>query len=357
MPCPYKSRTSTHQHLIMTFTKLNTIRNRLRRAKTLKRMAVLLKTEAYRLRLIASSPSYNIFWVRKRNGKKRWIEDPDEPLKTVQRSLNDYLQAAYFLRRTDAAFGFVQGIRRDPDPRNIRTNAERHLHTTHLLNADMQNFFHTVSAEAVYRIFTHPYFGFDEDLAEVLTGLCTHKGRLPMGAPTSPVLSNFAAIGLDEKLLDLAQWGGWTYTRFADDMSFSSPGEIPNQDIHKIRDIIEACGFLMNEEKLKRFGPDDTKTVTGLVLADRVRLPDDYLPLLYQEIDKLDKLLSVHYQLGKQEASWVKKYRQQVTGRANFATYILGDQDPETKKIFQKLNDAEQPPDDFLPASWLEFPY
>lgn len=341
----------------MTLPKLHQIRNRLRRANTLARIAVLLKTETYRLRLMASHPVYNIFWVPKRNGKKRWIEDPDEPLKTVQRSLNDYLQAAYFLRRTDAAFGFVQSIRRDPDPRNIRTNAERHLHTTHLLNADMQDFFHTVSAEAVYRVFTHPYFGFEHDLAEVLTGLTTHQGRLPMGAPTSPVLSNFAAIELDEKLLNLAKWGSWTYTRFADDMSFSSPHEIPNQDIHKIRDIIEESGFQMNEEKLKRFGPNDTKTVTGLVIADRVRLPNDYLPLLYQELDKLDKVLSVQYQLGQPEERWVKKYRQQVTGRANFATYILGDQDPETKKIFQKLADAEQPPDDFLPASWLEFPY
>ncbi len=341
----------------MSLRKTHQLRRHFLKASTPNRMSVLLKTELYRLQLMAESPVYNLFSVPKRNGKLRWIEDPDKPLKTVQGILNDYLQAVYFLGRTDAAFGFLIGVKKDKDPRNIITNAERHLGMPHLLNADMKDFFHTVKAAAVFRIFTESPFEFSTELAELLTGLTTHQGRLPMGAPTSPVLSNFAAIGLDNKLQQLADWGSWRYTRFADDMSFSSETAISVQDIHKIRDIVESFDFMLNDEKLKSFGPDDEKTVTGLVVADKVRLPTEYIPKLQREIDKLNSVVDAQYQMGWKKSRWVEKYKQQVTGRVNFATYVMGEDLPESIHLYEKLDKALEAPTDFMPVNWMEFDY
>ena len=111
----------------------------------------------------------------------------------MQSVLNDYLQAVYWLQKTSSAYGFV--IRptdaRD-EPRNIVTNAEQHLRKAWLLNADLEDFFHYVTADEVLRVFTEKPFEFPTDLANLLTRLTTLNGRLPMGAPTSPVLSNLA---------------------------------------------------------------------------------------------------------------------------------------------------------------------
>lgn len=331
-------------------------------SRSLEAMALLLGKTALPLLALAESPSYDEFQIPKKSGGMRHIEDPTPSLKKVQRKLNDYLQAVYYFHRTDAAFGFITNPVDDPSPRHILSNASVHLGCSWLLNVDAKDFFHLVSEQRVQQIFQDEPFRFQESLAQVLAALCCYKGRLPMGAPTSPVLSNFASIAMDRTLQAIATKYQWKYTRYADDMSFSAATEIHEQHYLEIKAIVEAHGFVLNPEKKRLRGPaHDDKEVTGLLVrADRIDLPDDYLTQLEQAIDYLDKAIDAKYSMpsGRRDKTiWLEELEQQIRGKLEYARQILGAEDLQYLDLVVQLDEALSPPDYFGPMGWLDFGY
>lgn len=325
--------------------------------KSTRQLARLLKTELYQLELMAHDPKYHIFYTPKKDGSKRLIEDPVGALQLVQEKLNHWLGAAYFFNRTDAAFGFVLSVKSDPDTRNIATNAQRHIGCKYLYNADLKDFFHQISKSRIHEIFSHPPFCFEHEVAELLSGLTTFKGRLPMGAPTSPVLSNFATIELDNELLQLAQWGGWQYTRYADDMSFSSSVAFSDQDLQRIHTITKENRFEFNERKSKRYRVNDVKLITGIeVRENNIHVPDSFIRKLSEELIKLGNLIEVANRMGRRE-KWIDKYQQQVEGKVAFVQFVHGASSEIGSKMEYMLADALNPPDEFGAESWLDFGY
>lgn len=320
-------------------------------------LAALLNVEVYKLHMLALKPHYHIFTVPKKDGSQRWIEDPDDRLQEVQEQLNFWLGMVYYLSKSEAAYGFLLAIKKDAKPRNIVTNARQHLKKPWLFNADLEDFFHQVKAERVFRIFTASPFGFEKELADLLTRLTTHQGRLPMGAPTSPVLSNFATLQLDEKLQQLASWAGWTYTRYADDLSFSSEKPFSDADTANIREVVEEEGYRFNEAKFKLQGPDDRKEITGVQLGENdVELSNDFLEALRGDLDRLRHVVEVSNAMGRQE-KWIDRFRQQVEGKVNFVEFVMGLENPITQEMYHRLDDALDPPDEFGAKSWLDFGY
>lgn len=343
--------------------KPKSIRNIRRRKQTFcslrheQDLAHLLEVPAHKLQLHRMRPRYDIFSVPKKDGSKRWIENPAPALKKIQKRLNYFLQAVYYGIATPAAYGFMIHAKKDPDPRNILTNAQRHLGCQYLYNADIEDFFHSIHLEQVYQIFITPPFDFQDDLARLLAELVCHQDRLPMGAPTSPVLSNLACIALDQQLQALADWAGWVYTRFVDDMSFSSTDPMKEENIGKILTITQEHNFQLNPDKVRYLEPRDTKTVTGLVLGKQVQLPEDFLAQLQQEILKLSYVLQVQAAEGV-SSKWVQTYQQKVEGMLTFAAFIKGDNDPVILDAEAKLIQAQQPPiQEYGAMSWLEFEY
>lgn len=165
----------------------------------------MLKTELHLLQLLAIAPNYHTFHIRKRNGKSRLIEDPEPHLKQVQKHLNHYLQSVYYFQKSLAAYGFQIVVKSQNDCRNIVSNAQRHRYDSFMLKADFQDFFHQISDDDVGGFFQHLLPDANESCTELLTQLCCFNGRLPMGSPTSPVLSNMFTIRFDNDILDLAQ--------------------------------------------------------------------------------------------------------------------------------------------------------
>ncbi|HMO41097.1 MAG TPA: reverse transcriptase family protein [Saprospiraceae bacterium] len=320
-------------------------------------LASLLSVEAYHLQMLALKPHYHIFTVPKKSGAKRWIEDPDDRLQDVQSQIAFRLALVYHLCRSAAAYGFMLGVKSDTQPRNIVTNARRHLGQPWLFNADLQDFFHQVKTERVFRIFSAPPFGFEQDLADLLARLVTHQGRLPMGAPTSPVLSNFATLTMDERLLQVSEWANWTYTRYADDLCFSSQQAFSDKDLAKIREIVEGEGYTFNEQKLQLLGPTEQKVVTGIQLGTTdIQVPDGFVEDLRLDLDRLRHVIEVANAMGQQE-KWIDRFRQQVEGRVNFVEFVLGENDTLTAEMHHRLDDALDPPDEFGAKSWLDFGY
>lgn len=317
----------------------------------------LIRLEPYQLQLNGLKPTYKVYTIPKKDGSKRLIEDPGRSLKTILRKLNHYLQAVYHGIRPQPSYGFSITARGEAD-RNIITNARQHMGQPYMLNMDLENFFHTISKRRVRSIWQQQFQKHDDELLDLCTQLCTWKGRLPMGAPTSPVLSNFACLPLDAALANYCQGAGIQYTRFADDLCFSSAAAITSFDEKIIRDTIQKIGFLINEKKITLYGEEDKKMVTGLVVGtDNIELQEGYLEQVEVELGRLQATMLVEqrYQTGMSHKK-LKLLKQELQGKINFATMVLGDENDRVMELTNLYHDAVNPPHT-LSARWLDIPY
>jgi retron-type reverse transcriptase len=232
--------------------------------------------------LRAVRPVYREFIVPKRSGGARRILAPEPELKELQRRILRRLFGR--LRAHPAAQGFERG-------RSIVTNAKAHVGRAVVVRMDLKDFFPATRAKRVYRYFRK--IGWDRDASKLLTRLCTHEDGLPQGAPTSPRLSNLVNYRLDARLTGLAERRrvtnprtmgrledeviGATYTRYADDLTFSFPIDDPRlvrYVIRVTRQIVGSEGYELHlHKKLRISRRHDRQRVTGLVVNERVNLP------------------------------------------------------------------------------------
>lgn len=321
-------------------------------------LSALLHIPDYHLQLLSAKPAYREYKIPKKDGSFRLIEDPKPDLKKALRKINHFLQAAYYFRRPQSVHGFCISPKHQ-ERRNILSNASRHIGNPYMVNLDMEDFFHTVSLNHVDEIWKQQFPGFRKNLSRLLTRITTRNGRLPMGAPTSPALSNYACLKLDADLESLTAYSGLTYTRFADDLTFSAQNPILETDLKMVRDIIAESNFLVNEEKVKKFGPSDSKTVTGLIVTPQgVKLPEPYLPQIKEEIARLRSVMLVEqrYQTGMSMRK-LKLLKQELQGKINFAGMVLGTSHEEIIQLEEQYDTAIYAPKEYESANWLEIPY
>jgi len=236
---------------------------------------------------------YRYRWSPKSAGGSRLIEEPKPQLKHIQRVLVreilDQIPAG------DAAHGFCRG-------RSALSYASAHLRQAVVVHLDLEDFFGSIGAGRVYGIFRQ--CGYPEPVAHLLTGLVTnaiphHVERdaplpsgdhdavgarrrqlshlahphLPQGAPTSPGLANLAAFGLDRRVSALARRAGLSYTRYADDLAFSSPQPVGDRRVGALVDLVTAIakeeGFRINAAKTAVRRAGQRQRLAGIVVNDR----------------------------------------------------------------------------------------
>ncbi|AMC10200.1 hypothetical protein Lupro_02555 [Lutibacter profundi] len=299
----------------------------IKKCKTSKQIASLLNCSAKELTLHSFEPIYYHFKVpKKRKGAFRYIEAPSQEIKHLQRKLNYYLQSVYYLNQSKASYGYIIKAIGQKNTKNIYTNALQHLGSTYMLNADFKDFFHQIALNDVVQIFKSKLFNFNKNTAYTLAKICTYKGRLPMGAPTSPALSNLYSIALDHDLSTWATLNKLIFTRFVDDLSFSSKNNLLNQTHFKqINNIALKYHLNFNPNKTKYFSKTDKKIVTGLVLNNTVDIDKSYYNELDKDINRLQKVIEVHHITGKtQGLAFLKEFKQQIMGKINFISTIEG---------------------------------
>ena len=319
-----------------------------------------LNIDRNQLVLLSMSRSYHVFTIPKKDGSFRLIEDPQKNLKELQREFNKYLQAVYYLHQTEAAFGFIIHVKEGKYRKDILNNARRHLGHRYMLKIDLEDFFHQVGIKRVARILQSKPFIFRREPARTLARLFTYKQRLPMGAPTSPVLSNFATMGLDKALYLWAASQNITYTRYADDMTFSS-GSTLLTDSH-LRQITGICNnyrFELNKEKTVFYGPQDEKKVTGLILTPGgVDIEDGFYVELDEDLVRLKHLVeSMIITREDRENPILVKMKQEVKGKINFIGMIEGYQSVQYNTYSNMLYDALHPKEEQLFIRWQHFNY
>ncbi len=318
-------------------------------------LETLLRLSHFTLTRDTLFPEYYSFQIRKSNGGFRAIEAPAPDLKNTQRRLNEYLQCIYYDILTEAAYGFIINPRKR-EPRNIVTNASKHLGCNYLLNIDFDDFFHQISQQRIFKIFQGTPFQFQKNTAHLLAKLCTYNGRLPMGAPTSPVLSNFACVPLDHELKLWADKHSIIYTRFVDDLSFSSIKAITQKHFSELLSIVEGQRLKIEPTKTKWFGNKQTKIITGLVLGEKVKIQKEYYEELERDLDRLQKAIEVQIITGLlYKAEAIVKFKQEVMGKINFIAVVMGYDNNIYQTYLEKYENVTNPPEEELSVRWLKF--
>jgi retron-type reverse transcriptase len=149
--------------------------------------------------------------------------------------------------------------------------ANRHVGAQFLWNIDLRDFFPSVAEAQVRAVYLG--LGYPVEAATFLAKLCCLEGCLPQGAPTSPMLANLAFAQADSEIRELSKDSDIVYTRYADDLSFSSHAAIPGEFRKTVSEIIGRHGFAINPEKTRLVGPRCRREVTGLVVNTRVSVP------------------------------------------------------------------------------------
>ncbi len=218
---------------------------------------------------------YVEFEVPKRSGGVRRISAPRARLKEVQRAI--LTKILEHMPAHEAAHGFVKG-------RSTVSNAAPHTGATVVVRVDLEDFFPTVHYRRVRGLFRA--HGYGDEVASVLAGLTTHRpklpdgtvvwpGALPQGAPTSPAIANLVCRRMDARLSALAKKLGATYTRYADDLSFSfkSPPEKMGRFLWWVNAILQQEGFSENGPKRRVMRRGLRQRVTGLTVNQQVSIP------------------------------------------------------------------------------------
>ena len=233
-------------------------------------------------RKVSKTNHYHVFELPKKSGGTRRISAPKKRLKKLQRwLLNTTLSQ---ISTGDQVHGFVR-------QRSIVTNAQPHLKKDIVINVDLKDFFPTINYGRVKGLFRG--LGYSEQVSTIFALIGTQadteqvdmdgvryyvqKGTrfLPQGSPASPAISNLIAYRLDKKVQGLAAKLNFTYTRYADDLSFSTTTENGKNIaglLYFLKKIIESEGFTMHPEKTHIMRNGGLKKVTGIVVNEKLNV-------------------------------------------------------------------------------------
>ncbi|WP_373538474.1 reverse transcriptase family protein [Chamaesiphon sp.] len=234
-------------------------------------------------RRVATISHYVRFEIPKKTGGVRQISAPLPRLKQAQQWILDNILEQIVLH--PAAHGFRRG-------RSIVTNAQRHVGAAVVINLDLENFFPSISYHRVKGIFRS--LGYSEAIATILGLICTEpevtaveldgktyyiaqtERHLPQGAPSSPALTNLLCRRLDRRLDRMASNRGYTYTRYADDLTFSTTDSDKLREIGNIlqgtHGIVTHEGLTLHPAKTRVLRQSQQQEVTGVIVNEKLNV-------------------------------------------------------------------------------------
>lgn len=208
--------------------------------------------------IVYADDFYKTYHLRKRDGSNRTINAPGVEIKFIQIwILRNILEKSLTPSEYSKAFYKRRGI---------KLNASSHLGKKYIYCFDIKNFFPSITVDRVTKLFSDiPRI--DSSLASQLAKICTYKGYLPQGAITSPYISNIVLKEIDENIGDYCSRKNISYSRYADDLVFSSDNF---DELVKIKGYIEpiltSYDFTLNKKKERMLTGAGKMVVTGLRL-------------------------------------------------------------------------------------------
>lgn len=273
------------------------------------------KKLTYILYIKGTENCYSTFCVPKRSGGVRVICAPNDDLKAIQKKLASLLQNKRIEMHKDSTAPRVISHGFEPG-RDIFSNSKIHCKKRFVFNLDLEDFFGSIHfGRIVGYLEKNRFFELSHEVAVAIAQLCCYQGKLPQGAPTSPVLANMVSEILDYKLLNISRKYRVDYTRYADDLTFSTNDSkfLDNYDTfyREVNGTIRRAGFAVNENKTRLQYRDSRQTVTGLVVNRKINIDRRY----YKETRAMAHQL---YKTGAFQINGVDGTLAQLEGRFAF---------------------------------------
>lgn len=297
---------------------------------------------------------YRQFKIKKKSGGYRTITAPrNKSFMLLLQAVNEIFKAMY--TPSNYTMGFTEN-------RSVVTNANVHKNKNYVFNIDLKDFFPSIEQARVWKRLQLPPFNFPTAIANVLAGLCamretrveadgksTHAYILPQGAPTSPIITNMICDTLDRRLAGLAKRFRVKYSRYADDITFSSMHNVyaeNNEFRQELVRIINDQGFTINEAKTRLQKKGNRQEVTGIIVNNKLNVIKKY-------VREIRSLLYIWEKYGytvavsrfvpkyKAEKGHVKKGNPNLTnvldGKLMYLKMVKGEQDSVYLRLYNKF--------------------
>lgn len=294
---------------------------------------------------------YRTFHIRKKSGGLREIKAPCSQLDVILTCVNIMLKSVY--EPSEATMGFTSG-------RSVVNNAIVHTGHNYVFNIDLKDFFPSIPQARVWKRLQLAPFNFPKDIASVLAGLCCSydktikKNVLPQGSPASPLLTNAICDKLDRRMRGVAKRFGLHYSRYADDMTFSSMHNVYQEGSEfriEIQRIIAEQGFRMNDAKTRLQKTGGRQEVTGLTVNAIANVSRQYISDLRWVLHKWEKegyakAYALFYPKYKHEKGYIKKgepvMENVIGGKLNYLKMVRGANNPAYKKLVARFNALQE---------------
>lgn len=282
-------------------------------------LCVQRKTLSYVLFEAHVDSFYTSFEIPKKDGTSRHILAPSGVLKMIQQKLAGELwnyQLAFWNEQglsPNLSHAFERG-------KSIITNAMIHRNKRFVICFDIKNYFESFHFGRVAGFFqANRNFKLPREVAITIAQITCVNGYLPQGAPSSPIITNLISQILDIHLLKLAKKYKMDYTRYADDLTFSTNNksflERYSSFIEEVEAEVKSSGFTLNAAKSRIMYRDSRQTVTGLIVNHKINVPRRY----YKETRAMVHTL---YTTGEFTISGEKGTINQLEGRLSFIDHI-----------------------------------
>ncbi|MDD6140162.1 MAG: reverse transcriptase domain-containing protein, partial [Bacteroidales bacterium] len=297
-----------------------------------------------------SPKRFRTFHIKKKSGGLREIKAPCRQLDVILSCVNILLKSIY--EPSDAAMGFASG-------RSVLKNAQVHVGHHYVFNIDLKDFFPSIHQARVWKRLQLAPFNFSIEIANILAGLCcsydanVKANVLPQGSPASPLLTNAICDKLDRRMKGVAKRFGLHYSRYADDMTFSSMHNVYQEESEfraEIQRIITEQGFCMNERKTRLQKTGARQEVTGLTVNAKANVSRKYISdlrwiLSVWEKEGYAKAYAMFYPKYKYEKGYIKKgepvMENVIGGKLNYLRMVRGENNLAYSKL-QARYDALQ---------------
>ena len=293
---------------------------------------------------------YRQFKIKKKSGGFRQITAPrKQTFMMMLSAVNEILKSKY--TPSNYAMGFTEG-------RSVVTNASIHKGQNYVFNIDLKDFFPSIHQARVWKRLQVKPFCFKQPIANLIAGLCAMKEVreeqtvyvLPQGAPTSPIITNMICDRLDFLLGAVAKRFGLNYSRYADDITFSSMHNVYQEGSafrKELARIIKDQGFTINEAKTRLQKKGARQEVTGIIVSDKLNVTQKYVRDIRNILYMWDRYgysmaYSKFFPKYKEEKGHVKKGNPDlvnvIEGKLLYLKMVKGEEDSVYQRLYAKFS-------------------
>lgn len=269
---------------------------------------------------------YTKYFIKKKNGGKREILQPSKELKVLQRWIVEHVVLKFPI--SDCSMAYSRGD-------SVKKNAEVHKRANYILHMDIKNFFPSITDETVRVLFERndkivKELKLSKEDIKLITDICLYRGHhLVIGSPASPHIANRIMYDFDCEMKCVASKMGIVYTRYADDLIFSSKKFIKNEFIVFVEELIIKNGFKVNKDKTFFMNKKGKRYITGVVLDNNT----DKLGIGNKKYKELKRRIYNYLIKEEGDISYIQGY-------LSYVREINEDQYSQIKDIYQRYDSS-----------------